>query len=40
MLMNAASPQKKGDIARLISPVIPFIDGGYCLTWYYHMLGK
>ncbi len=40
MLMNAASPQKKGDVAKLISPVIPFVDGGYCLTWYYHMFGN
>jgi hypothetical protein len=40
MLMNAASPQKKGDVAKLISPVIPFVDGGYCLTWFYHMFGN
>ena len=40
MLMNAATPQKKGDVAKLISPVYPFIAGGYCLTWYYHMLGN
>ena len=40
MLMNAASPQKKGDVAKIISPVFPFISEGYCLTWFYHMLGN
>jgi hypothetical protein len=31
---------KEGELARLISPVFPNIETGYCLSWYYHMLGK
>jgi hypothetical protein len=30
----------KGAQARLISPVIPFIPSGYCLSWFYNMNGE
>lgn len=31
--------ENKGAKARLETPQIPFISAGYCLSWYYHMLG-
>jgi len=42
MGIDASFPRKNGDRARLISPSLPIFPiqtSGYCLTWYYHMLG-
>jgi len=30
---------KAGAKARLETPAIPFTQSGYCLSWFYHMLG-
>ncbi len=30
---------KLGAKARLETPLIPFVHSGYCLSWFYHMLG-
>lgn len=39
MVLNPSGSLTQGAKARLETPAIPFIDSGYCLTWFYHMLG-
>jgi hypothetical protein len=40
MFIEASSPQKKGDKARLVTPKYPYYEKGYCLSLYYHMFGN
>ena len=39
MVIEPPSSAKKGDQARIETPIIPFIEEGYCFSWFYHMLG-
>ena len=40
MYIEASSPQKPGDKARLISPEYVVSPGGSCLQFFYHMWGS
>ena len=40
MYIETSSPQKPGDIARLISPEYDVSPGGSCLQFFYHMWGS
>lgn len=40
LLFDSSYPKVTGDLARIESPVFQFAPAGYCLKWFYHMLGK
>ena len=39
MYIEASSPQKPGDIARLLSPIYPAARDYQCLQFFYHQYG-
>lgn len=39
MIIDSSFPRQNGDLARLISPQIPFAPSGYCFSWWYHLFG-